>query len=214
MTDDFPAHASAGIRVWSAPAAPTKAAAPRELLRFVEQHARQIRRNAGLGDLEPVRSTDLVGEFGIILACPNDINALSPQDRTVLTSLDARAWSGAGLPLPDGRTLVLLNPHQTDERANVTIMEEIAHVHFGHSPSQLIANGLVRRTFDPGAERDAYWTAAATLLPSEVIAKAVWSRADAWRIGHQFHASVDLVEFRIKILRLWNQYCQYARQAS
>ncbi len=53
-------------------------------------------------------------------------------------------------------------------------MEEICHAYFGHKPSLVThANGITTRQYDKAAEQEAYWTAGATLLPSEAVAKRV-----------------------------------------
>jgi Zn-dependent peptidase ImmA (M78 family) len=120
------------------------------------------------------------------------------------------------VPLPGGQTLVILNPRQTAERAAVTAVEEFAHAHYGHAPSRLerLPSGLVCRDYDAQAEREAYWTAAATLLPSEVVARAVWRRVCAEELATTLGVSTQLVEFRIKVLRLWKYYTTPLAEAS
>jgi hypothetical protein len=150
----------------------------------------------------------LEAEFNVMIANPDDIQQITPEDRSLIANLDAKVWSGAGLPLPGGRFLVLLHPSQTRERATVTIMEEVAHAYFGHRPSRLIAqaNGYMTREYDKVAEEEAYWTAGATLLPSVVVAKAVWRGQSAEALAEAYGVSVELTEMRIKTLRLWTEH--------
>jgi Zn-dependent peptidase ImmA (M78 family) len=110
-----------------------------------------------------------------------------------------------GVPLPEGRFLVLLHPNQTPERAAVTVMEEVAHAYFEHRPSRLVTerNGFARREYDKQIEQEAYWTAAAAMLPRLVVAHAVWRGQSAEDLATQYHVSVELAEFRIKVMRLW-----------
>jgi hypothetical protein len=154
---------------------------------------------------------DLQDKFGIVIADPTGIPFLDQADREQLSRMDARTWSGGAQELPDGRLLILLNPNQTRERAVVTVMEEVAHAHFGHTPSILTtdASTLFGRRYDPVAEDEAYWTAAAALLPSRVIAHAVWHGSPAAAIAALYGVSVELVEFRVKTLRLWPFYRDY-----
>jgi Zn-dependent peptidase ImmA (M78 family) len=145
-----------------------------------------------------------------------ELAALSSEDRLRLTNLDARVWSGMCVPLPDGSFLAILHPQQTPERANVTLMEEVCHAYFGHKPSRLERqpNGLMKREYDEDAERQAYWTAGATLLPSEVVAKAVWRGQTAEELAAEYGTSTELAEMRIKTLGLWDEYTGPSRKAS
>lgn len=188
----------------------------REFLQFIEGHAAILRQRAKVGPSDRLDPRQLTQELGITVASLNDLVALTPEDRELLSGVDAKEWSGMGIPLSTDKLLVILHPNQTPERASVTIMEEVCHSYFGHKPSQLItqASGIVKRQYDEIAEREAYWTASATLLPSEVVAKAVWRGRSAEEIAIRFGASTQLVEMRIKTLLLWDEYEAHLRKAS
>ena len=189
--------------------------APRQFLRYVEEHAIQLRQQVGLGIQGPLDPVILQGPLGIVIANPVLLMGMSDEDRLKLQGIDARTWSGGGQPLPDGRTLVTLNPNMTKERAAVTIMEEVAHCHFAHTPTALVVEptGLEVRQYDQVAEDEAYWTAAAALLPSCVVAKAIWKAVPGECIARDYGVSIELVEFRIKTLRFWPFYLDRRRAA-
>jgi hypothetical protein len=182
--------------------------ASRETLRSIEAHASALRARAGVDALERLDPRALAPTFGVVIVDLDDLTNLAPGDRAHLRSVDAKVWSGMGMPLPGDQLLVLLNPSQTPERAASTIMEEVSHAHLDHEPSQLVteANGMVRRLYDAVIEREAKWTAAAALLPAKVVARAVWTGKSAETLAAEFGVSIELVEFRIKILHLWSEY--------
>lgn len=190
---------------------PEDARTTRQYIEFSDRHALALRQRAGVSATAPLNPFALTSEFGIIVVKPDDIQDLSPEDRERIAGTDAKIWSGGAKALPNGQSLVILNPHQTPERASVTVMEEVAHCYLGHKPTRLYAlpNGLYQRDYDPVAEREAYWTAAATLLPSNRVGRAVWRRQSAEDLAKEFGVSIELVEFRIKILRLWDRYQAY-----
>lgn len=177
------------------------------ILRHVEEHAAQLRRRVGVGPEDRLDPRSLTDELKVRIAELQDVRGLSAEDRDHLANVDASVWSGAGVILPDGSTLVILHPRQTPERATSTIMEEICHAYYGHAPSQLITlpGGIVKRAYNAHQEREAYWTAAAALLPSKAVAQAVWRRK-AGTLASTYGVSREFVEFRIKILGLWDQY--------
>lgn len=176
----------------------------RQNLRIIEENAFLLRKQAGLAPTDKLDSIKLSKKFNIEIVFPDQISSLPPEQKEHLASLDAKIWSGISNELPDGRLLIILNPNQTPERANVTIMEEIAHIHYGHKPSQL--GGLGQRQYDEKAEQEAYQTAAAALLPSKVVAQAIWSGESAKSLAKKYGASIELAEMRIKLLNLWGPY--------
>ena len=184
----------------------------REFLRFVDEQAAELRQRAEVGPTGRLDPWHAASAFGVIIADLNDLTDLQPEDRTHLLGVDARVWSGMGIPLPGGKLLALLHPDQTVERKTVTVMEEVAHVHLGHKPSQLVTqpSGLVKREYDAQAEWEAYCVAAAALLPAKCVARGVWSGKSAAALAAEHGVSVELVEFRIRTLRLWPEYRAHA----
>lgn len=180
----------------------------KELIAFVDRHSTALRRQAGVGPNERLDPWAVAPAFGLAFVRPETVAGATNEDRARVSSLTAKQWSGMGYPLPKGGILVMLNPDQTPERANVTVMEEVAHVHLGHRPVALVTaeGGCVQRSYDKVAEQEAYWLAAATLLPSSAVGRAVWDGLSAEEISAQFGVSTELVDFRIKTLRLWQDY--------
>ncbi len=191
----------------------------RALVNFADEQAVLLRQRAGIGPRDRLDPRALVDELRLVIVEPGDVAEATAEDHALVTEVDVKAWSGMGKRLPDGRLLVLLHPSQTPERANITIMEEVAHAHLGHRPSQLILHpsGLEKRAYNEKDEDEAYWTAAATLLPRDVVAHAVWRRQLAAEFAAAYGASPECAEFRIKTLGLWSAYKAYsghARRAS
>ena len=186
----------------------------RQYVEFADKHAAVLRQRANVSATAPINPFALTDAFGIVVVKLEDITDLSPAEREEIAKIDAKVWGGGGKALPNGQALVILNPSQTLERANVTVMEEVAHSYLGHKPTRLFAlpDGTYKRDYDPVIEREAYWTAAATLLPSSCVGKAVWRRRPGMVIAKEFGVSVELVEFRIKTLRLWEAYCSYQKR--
>ncbi len=124
------------------------------------------------------------------------------------------AWSGgaASQTLPDGRKLIILNPTHGKNRQNATLMEEICHVFLGHKPSRLAIrnrgkNGeLIARDYNEAIEEEAYSTGAAALVPFTALKRMVHDGKTVNEIARHFDVSRALVEYRIKVSRLWDAY--------
>jgi len=89
-------------------------------LDHVENEAQTLRARAGLGPTDRFDPRVLTTESQVLLVQLDEIVGLSLEDRDLLRSADPGDWSGVGMPLPDGRTLVILHPDQTPERATAT----------------------------------------------------------------------------------------------
>ncbi|MFN6964872.1 MAG: ImmA/IrrE family metallo-endopeptidase [Pyrinomonadaceae bacterium] len=139
---------------------------------------------------------------------------ISQESRGQLIDAGKDLWSGgaASQTLPDGRKLIILNPTHAPSRQAATLMEEICHVFLGHKPSRLAIsrrdkNGrVVARDYNHDIEEEAYATGAAALVPYAALKKFVSQGRSSREIARHFGVSRALVEYRIKISRLWDAY--------
>lgn len=143
-----------------------------------------------------------------------DIQGLSEEAVAELTGGGKDAWSGgaASHRLPSGERLIILNPTHGKNRHHATLMEEISHVFLGHKPSQLAVetrdrSGKTRaRDYNHAIEEEAYSTGAAALVPYTALKRMVESGKTIAEIARHFYVSRALVEYRIKVSRLWETY--------
>jgi len=142
------------------------------------------------------------------------IENLSETTRERLLGAASEEWSGGACShaLPDGRRVVILNPNHGPARTNATLMEEISHVFLGHQPSRLkiLATNKkgrqVARDYRDADEEAAYATGAAALVPFAALRKFVLAGQSSAEIAKHFRVSRELVEYRLKVTRLWRLY--------
>jgi Zn-dependent peptidase ImmA (M78 family) len=123
-------------------------------------------------------------------------------------------WSGGACsqPLPDGWKLIILNPTHAPNRQNATLMEEISHVFLGHKPSRLAVENVnkfgqtIARDYHAEMEEEAYSVGAAALVPFTALRRMMREGKTTTEIARNFNVSKQLIEFRLKISRLWNEY--------
>jgi Zn-dependent peptidase ImmA (M78 family) len=188
---------------------------PTQKGRHHEIRARGLREFAGLKrDDEPLDPFELARYAKLLVVPFEQIAALSDDARAHLLGEGKDTWSGgaASQKLPDGRKLIILNPTHGKNRHNATLMEEISHVFLGHKPSRLAiqrrnAKGKVTaRDYNRSVEDEAFGTGAAALVPYTALKRMVSSGQTIAEIARHFHVSRALVEFRIKVSRLWDEY--------
>ncbi len=182
--------------------------------RQFELYAMGFREFAGVrpdSALDPFR---LAAFANLLVVAFEDITGISPEARAHLLGDASEKWSGGAcsVPLPDGRKIVILNPNHGRMRTNATLMEEVSHVFLGHRPSRLkvvadTATGqTVSREYRKTDEEAAYGTGAAALVPFAALKRYVHEGLSSTDIAKHFRVSRELVEYRLKVTRLWKLY--------
>ncbi|MFN0140970.1 MAG: ImmA/IrrE family metallo-endopeptidase [Pyrinomonadaceae bacterium] len=188
---------------------------PTQKGRHHEIRALGLRVFAGLTrDDQPLDPFELARYAKLLVVPFEQIAALSSEARSHLLGGGKDAWSGgaASHKLPDGRKLIILNPTHGKNRHNATLMEEISHVFLGHKPSRLaiearsVKGKIVARDYNHSIEEEAYGTGAAALVPYTALKRMVGQGKTIHEIARHFCVSRALVEFRIKVSRLWDDY--------
>ena len=184
--------------------------------RHYEIRAIGLRDFAGLeNDDQPLNPFDLAYYAKLLVASFEQIEPLlSEETKEQLLGTSKDRWSGGACSqtLPDGRKLIVLNPTHGKNRQNATLMEEICHVFMGHKPSRLAIENKTRsgkvtaRDYHAEIEEEAYAIGAAALVPYTALARMVNQGKTSREISRHFNVSRELVEYRIKVSRLWEQY--------
>ena len=174
----------------------------------LEEIAEKFRRDLGLGPRERLDSLRLEVD-GVSVVKVSETDAIARKDAQRLRFQASDQWSAMSVPLDpaNDRWVVLLNDEHRMERQRVTILEEYWHIFLGHKLTKVarIADAY-GRTYDKAEEHDAYYLAAATLLPKMVVQDAVAKGKTSDDIGSEFGTSAELADYRIKRLGLWREH--------
>ena len=174
----------------------------------MEEMAQQLRKDLGVAPDDGIESLD-IKIAGVEVFLVSKIEGLRPDCSDFLLGEGAQEWSAMSVPLDfaEDTWAILRNDTHTLERQRVTYLEECWHILLGHRLTRIakIADAY-GRTYESSEEHDAFYLAAATLLPEAAVRTAIEGGDDATKIGKRFGASVELVEYRIKRLGLWRTY--------
>lgn len=188
---------------------------PTQKGRHYEIRGLGLREFAGLRrDDQRLDPFELAQYANLLVVSFEEIEALSPETVEHLLGGGKEAWSGgaASQTLPDGRKLIILNPTHGKNRHNATLMEEISHVFLGHKPSRLAIENrnkegkIIARDYNHAIEEEAYSTGAAALVPYTALRRMVEQGKTVQEIARHFYVSRALIEYRIKVSRLWDLY--------
>jgi hypothetical protein len=189
--------------------------------RHHEIRAQGLREFAGLtSDEQRLDPFELAKYAGLLVPSFEEIAGLSEESRNQLLNSAKDKWSGgaASVRLPNGKKLVILNPTHARTRHKATLMEEISHVFLGHKPSRLAVEtrdkqgNTLARDYNADIEEEAYSTGAAALVPYRGLKRLVISGKTIAEIATHYNVSRALVEYRIKISRLWEAYKEHLFQ--
>ena len=176
-----------------------------------ERIALKIREFAGAPLENRLDPWSLAANLKLRVLTLDEIQGISPEVREVLLGGDG--WSGgASPPLPDGTRLVFLNPTHSAERQAATLMEEISHVVLGHTPTRIhgvkIAPGerAKFRDYNAAQEEAAYGVGSAALVPYFPLRRATEFGLETQAIAKHYGVSRALVEYRLKVCRLWETH--------
>jgi hypothetical protein len=179
-----------------------------------ELRALGLRDFAGAHRDAPLDPFALARFANLVVVDFNQVKALSPGAREHLLGAASGDWSGGACsqPLPDGRRIVILNPGHGPQRTNSTLMEEICHVFLGHQPNRLSVvtkdkrGRAMARDYQQADEEAAYGIGAAALVPFSSVRRFLLQGKSILAIAKHFRVSRDLVEYRLKVTRLWSLY--------
>lgn len=174
----------------------------------LEETAARFRSDLGLAEDEPIDSLRIAVAGVEVMP----VGKTSGLDSRIVSKLQGDAggeWSAMSVPLDaeNERWAVLLNDSHTAERQRVTVLEEFWHILLGHKLTKIarVAEAY-GRTYDKAEEHDAYYLAAATLLPKSAMLNAVNEKRSSEQIANMFGTSPHLVDYRIKRLGLWREH--------
>ncbi|MGD9563703.1 MAG: ImmA/IrrE family metallo-endopeptidase [Pyrinomonadaceae bacterium] len=189
---------------------------PTQKGRHHEVRAQGLREFAGLrSDDQRLDPFELARYAGLLVVRFEQVEQmLSSETVAELLGKSKDKWSGgaASRVLPNGQKLIILNPTHSPLRHSATLMEEVCHVFLGHRPSRLAIEkrdkegNLVARDYNAAIEEEAYATGAAALVPYRGLIRMIDQGKTAAEMARHYGVSRALVEYRIKISRLWDAY--------
>ena len=191
---------------------------PGEKWRNFELKALGLRDFARVRIDQPLNPFELAGFANLIVISFDQVQGLSASAREHLLGSAAESWSGGACTLPNGMKLVILNPTHGRSRTNATLMEEVCHVFLGHQPNRLSIvtrddrGKVMNRDYRKADEEEAYAVGAAALVPYASLKKMLLQGTTSTEIGLHFRVSTELVEYRMKVTRLWHEYKSLSRK--
>lgn len=191
---------------------------PTQKRRQFELRALALRDFARVGENEALDPFALAQFAKLLVVDFQQIDGLTKETRDHLLGEAANKWSGGACanPLPNGWRLVILNPTHGRRRNRATLMEEVCHVFLGHKANRLAVMAqdkrgrTIAREYNQADEEAAYAIGAAALVPYIALRRLMLNGKSSQEIARHFEVSRELVEYRLKVTRLWTSYKKFA----
>ena len=169
--------------------------------KFLEGHAHTLREKCGLATFARLDPFALAKVMNMEVRYVGDSSGLPGELLTTVLGDAGGSWDAGTLKFPDGRIHVYMNPNKPKDRQHSTLMEEVAHIHLGHQPTEIIScGGIVFRTCSKSHENQAYWVGAAALLPTRIIKGSKTLQRTIKDVAAEHQVSVELVRLRCNIV--------------
>ena len=172
-----------------------------------EEMSRSLRAEIGLGAIAPLPPDQLAAYLDVAV-WPVTSLGLAESDLNQLIHKDPDAWSAITVSA-SGREAIVVNPGHRGGRYSSDVMHELAHLLLGHRPSTMFFAGngeLALRGYDPSAEEDADWLAAALLLPREALVSARRQRDPVREVCARYGVSRQMLTFRTSVTGIDRQF--------
>ena len=191
---------------------------PTQKRRQFELRALALRDFAQVGENEALDPFALAHFAKLLVVDFQQIDGLTNETRDHLLGEAAEKWSGGACanPLPNGWRIVILNPTHGRRRNRATLMEEVCHVFLGHKANRLAVvardkrGRTIAREYNQADEEAAYAIGAAALVPYATLRRLMFSGKSSQEIARHFEVSRELVQYRLKVTRLWASYKELA----
>jgi hypothetical protein len=175
-----------------------------------EEAAKVVRGFYGLPLRGPILPDVLAACMPVEFLYPESLTLFDPGLQQELCGEHSSHWDAVTLPTPiEGRYWIIMNGTKPPTRVRITMMEELLHVHYGHTPTRLnlaFGKALRIRTYNKAAEQEAYAVGAALLVPWRDICFDVNSGVKVSALAERHGVSEKLVQMRINTTGLTRLY--------
>ena len=172
-----------------------------------EEMARTLRARLGLRPIDPLDPLLLAGYLGVEVWSVTELG-LAKVDEAQLVDIDPDAWSAVTVSA-HGRDAIIVNPMHRGGRQASDLMHELAHLLLRHEPSTVFfsdGSDLALRGYNPAAEEEANWLAAALLLPREALVRIRNQRTPTEAACLEFGVSERMFKYRMDVTGVSSQF--------
>ena len=174
-------------------------------VKHLESRARALRMRVRLDEHARLEPSALVATYDhMVLVHLHTVAGTAHRAELTILERESSAWSAIALREGGGPWLITWNPWHTEARTRVSVLEEVSHIVLEHKPTALVPDphtGLLRRTYSPSKEREAFGVASAAALPFGGLVHALGQGRTVEEIADQYGVSTQLVTMRINTTR-------------
>jgi len=179
---------------------------------WCENISMQVRKDLGLGDLDPLDPKLLAEHLSIIVWSPNQVPGLNNEHKNRLLIEDNKSWSAITIQYANNH-LVILNTSHSKRRQSSDLMHELSHILLDHKPSPVGVSdgGFLLNNYDNIQESEATWLSGSLLLPRKILTSVKYRNVQISQAAAYYGVSIDMLKYRLNVTGVNNQFKKNTR---
>jgi hypothetical protein len=178
-----------------------------------ERLALEYREKLGLSPHSPLCAFLLADYLSIpVYEATEFLVSNTDRDRLAGAGINDCGWSALTMKAGSGQTIILHNPFHTPARQQSNIMHELAHIICGHAFDILeidVPIPIGMRNFNEVHEEEAKSLGSSLQLPRPGLLWGLKENMSVEQIAVYFNASVEMVNYRIRMSGAGRQHSYY-----
>jgi Zn-dependent peptidase ImmA (M78 family) len=164
----------------------------------LENLAREVRGELGLGQNDPLDPYRLADEYGIPIYPIDSLPEFGCSERAIRHFAENRpkAWSAALIPVGTSR-LIIENTAHAPVRRRTNTTHEMSHVLLEHDFDNPLLTDDGCRRYDPTKERQATELAGELLIPTKAAINAAFANKTNAQVASHFEVSIQFAQMRM-----------------
>jgi len=168
---------------------------------WCENTSKGLRKEIGLGPLDPICTQVLARHLGVLVWNAEDVPGVDSEALETLLVAEPDSWSALTVRAA-GQIVVIMNSTHTGGRPASNLAHELAHLILDHTAARVDISEdgfLVLQSFDRQQENEADWLAGCLLLPRPALLATLKAKIPVSTIARQFGVSVEMVQYRVNV---------------
>lgn len=179
-----------------------------------EKLAKEYRNVLGKNVHDPLCAFELANHLNISIYTPAEIfSAASSEHQFSGTNNEIFGWSALTMTTGNKNKIIIHNNFHSSTRQQSNIMHELAHIICDHkyADDRLLNIPIGMRDYNPVFEEEANCLGSTIQLPREGLVWAKKKNLTNLEISQVFNASLEMINYRLRISGILRQFSHYKK---
>lgn len=169
---------------------------------WAEKKAEEYRILLGKKYYHSLSANELADHLRIKVITPKHIPNLSKKDSSILLNHDHNSWSAITIKNYLGEYIIISNSSHSKKRQESDLMHEMAHIICEHFMEKIKIRAdfpFPLRDYNTEQEEEAKWFGGCLQVPRRALVQMIYKGLDINELSDHFGASMDMVNYRLRM---------------